>query len=44
MSGGQLFKAAATLHLPGDLPVRSVRSAIEAVAADLMVDIVIKDD
>jgi glycine cleavage system regulatory protein len=44
MSGGQLFKAAATLHLPGEMPVRSVRAAIEAVAADLMVDIVIKDD
>ena len=44
MSGGQLFKAAATLHLPGDLPLPSVRAAIEAVAADLMVDIVLKGD
>ena len=44
MSGELLFKAAATLHLPGDLPIRSVRTAIEAVAADLMVDITLKDD
>ena len=44
MSGELLFKAAATLHLPGDLPVRNVRAAIEAVAADLMVDITLKDD
>ena len=34
----------ATLHPPGDLPVRNVRAAIEAVAADLMVDITLKDD
>lgn len=44
MSGELLFKAAATLHLPGDLPIRNVRAAIEAVAADLMVDITLKDD
>ncbi len=44
MSGELLFKAVATLHVPGEMPLKSVRSAIESVASDLMVDITLKDD
>ena len=39
MSGGKLFEAHATLQLPAGVETRDLRERLEAIAADLMVDI-----
>jgi glycine cleavage system regulatory protein len=39
MSGEQLFHARALLHVPGELQVGELQSALEALADDLMVDL-----
>ncbi len=44
MAGGQLFEARAQLALPADLSLAQVSSALEATAAELMVDIELADD
>ena len=43
MSGGMLFEAVATLRLPAGLEADSLVTDVEAVAADLMVDVEIID-
>lgn len=43
MSGGMLFEAIATLRLPAGLEADSLVTDVEAVAADLMVDVEIID-
>ena len=43
MSGGMLFEAIATLRLPAGLGADSLVTDVEAVAADLMVDVEIID-
>lgn len=43
MSGELLFKATAHLSLPADLDLASLRARIEAIAADLMVDITLEE-
>jgi glycine cleavage system regulatory protein len=39
MGGGQLFRATAALHVPSELSAGALRSALEAIADDLMVDV-----
>jgi glycine cleavage system regulatory protein len=39
MGGGQLFKASALLDLPEGTSIDELRSTLEALADDLMVDI-----
>jgi glycine cleavage system regulatory protein len=39
MAGEQLFEATAVLRAPGDLPLDDLRTALEALANELMVDI-----
>lgn len=39
MSGDLLFRAEAEIRVPAGTPLESVRSALEAIAADLMVDV-----
>jgi len=39
MSGEQLFEMHAVIAVPADLPVADVKSGLEAIANDLMVDI-----
>jgi len=39
MGGGTLFRAEARLHLPQQLAVESLQSALEALADDLMIEI-----
>jgi glycine cleavage system regulatory protein len=41
MSGEQLFHATATVQLPATCPLRQLRSALEHIAADLMVDVAV---
>lgn len=41
MTGGVLFEARAQLRLPTDVDLDEVRGALEAVAAELMVDVVL---
>ncbi len=41
-SGQQLFEARASLQLPAGLATESLRQALEAVAGDMMVDIVLE--
>lgn len=43
MAGGMLFEAVARLRLPKDLDAASVVRDLEAVAADLMVDVEVVD-
>lgn len=43
MSGGTVFEARATLRLPEDFDVDDLVADLEAVAADLMVDVEIAD-
>jgi glycine cleavage system regulatory protein len=42
-SGEPLFQASATLHVPQDLATESLRAALEEIANDLMVDVVLED-
>ena len=42
-SGGDLFKAAAKIHVPDGVALGDVRIAVEAVAADMMVDIKLEE-
>jgi glycine cleavage system regulatory protein len=44
MAGGQLFEARAQLALPEHLSLVQVSSALEATAAELMVDVELADD
>jgi glycine cleavage system regulatory protein len=44
MSGELLFKAQASLSLPAGLDLASLRERLEAIAADLMVDLRIAED
>lgn len=41
MSGESLFRAAARLHIPASCELDALRKEIEALAADLMVDVVL---
>ena len=43
MSGGELFHATARLQLPADRSVSELRSRLEAIAADLMVDMTLSE-
>jgi len=42
MSGGLLFRAAAEVSLPAGVRLETVRAELEQIAADLMVDVVLK--
>ena len=44
MSGGSLFEAVARVRLPANVSSDSVIDEVEALAADLMVDIEFLDD
>lgn len=44
MSGQALFRASATLHLPGDVSLDELRAELELVAHDLMVDLTLQAD
>ena len=39
MDGGVLFQARATVHVPADVKLAAVRTDLEKIAADLMVDL-----
>ena len=39
MDGGVLFQARATLHVPADVKLGALRTELEKIAADLMVDL-----
>jgi glycine cleavage system regulatory protein len=39
MGGGQLFRASAILRVPTDVPVEELRSTLESLADDLMVEL-----
>lgn len=41
--GGRLFRAAASLHVPAECSTEELRSALEEIAADLMVDVVLEE-
>ena len=43
MSGGRIFKVQAQLRLPDGLSLQQLQQSLEAVAVDLMVDIVLRD-
>jgi glycine cleavage system regulatory protein len=43
-SGEAMFKAKARLTLPDDLPIETLRQAIEAIAHELMVDFSLDDE
>ena len=43
MSGELLFKATANLSVPRDVDLEALRGRIEAIAADLMVDITLEE-
>ncbi len=43
MSGESLFKAAARLHLPDSCDVAALKKDLEKIAADLLVDVSIRD-
>lgn len=44
MSGGTLFEARAVLNAPSDADTEGLRSLLESLANELMVDIVLSDD
>jgi glycine cleavage system regulatory protein len=39
MGGGQLFRASAMLRVPAELPIEELRTALEGLADDLMVEL-----
>ncbi len=41
--GGPLFRAAASLHVPPECSTDELRSALEQIATDLMVDVVLEE-
>lgn len=42
-SGGTLFRAAASLHVPASVATLDLRTALERIADDLMVDVVLEE-
>jgi glycine cleavage system regulatory protein len=42
-SGGTLFRAAASLHVPASVATLDLRNALERIADDLMVDVVLEE-
>ena len=44
MSGDSLFRARVTLGVPADVTVGQLRSVLEALAGELMVDLALNED